>query len=314
MSINGILFIVYLINSFFAARSFQNNRFFYYLYVLAVVDPLFVGVRKIFAINFSNSDYQSIVSLLILLTFPSNKLRTKLFLGVGVLLSLIHFDLELIFMLISNILIFVFIITELTEILLTELKENDKAEVGIYYLLLISEALLNTTTILLHFESVYLHVRLYPVILSINILILFLLAIWGPKKKINLGFLGRIIANYKSDYKLPYFIKFSKAENPANYNSAHHTSSMKNTSADEPINHNPFTTINHGLTRKEQEVLSLLSKGFTNQEIADLLHIDKRTIENHLQHIKEKLGYRTMHELRKFALTLQQKTYTPKNE
>lgn len=314
MSINGILFIVYLISSFFAARSFQNNRFFYYLYVLAVVDPLFVGVRKIFAVSFSNSTYQSIVSLLILLAFPSNKHRTKLFLGVGVLLSMIHFDLELIVMLICNILVFVFVIIELAEILLIELKENDKAEVSIYYLLLISEALLNTSTVLLYFESTYLYVQLYPVILSTNILILFLLAVWGPKKKINLGFLGKIIARYKGDYKFPYFISFNKAENPANHNNTYHPNSINNASADEPINHNPFTTINHGLTRKEQEVLSFLSKGFTNQEIADLLHIDKRTIENHLQHIKEKLGYRTMHELRKFALTLQQKTHTPKNE
>jgi DNA-binding NarL/FixJ family response regulator len=43
------------------------------------------------------------------------------------------------------------------------------------------------------------------------------------------------------------------------------------------------------LTQREQEILSLLSKGFLYKEIADQLHISLNTVRVHLQNVYEKL-------------------------
>jgi DNA-binding NarL/FixJ family response regulator len=44
------------------------------------------------------------------------------------------------------------------------------------------------------------------------------------------------------------------------------------------------------LTHREQEVLSLLSKGYVDKEIADVLRISAWTVHGHVKHIFEKLG------------------------
>lgn len=43
------------------------------------------------------------------------------------------------------------------------------------------------------------------------------------------------------------------------------------------------------LTRREREVLSLIGRGKSNQEIADELHIGIKTVKTHVSHILEKL-------------------------
>ena len=48
-----------------------------------------------------------------------------------------------------------------------------------------------------------------------------------------------------------------------------------------------------GLTRREREVLRLLSQGMTNGEIAARLFITRSTAKVHVRHIFEKLGVRT---------------------
>ena len=44
------------------------------------------------------------------------------------------------------------------------------------------------------------------------------------------------------------------------------------------------------LSAREREVAELVSLGHTNRQIADRLYITRRTTENHMQHIFEKLG------------------------
>jgi DNA-binding CsgD family transcriptional regulator len=53
------------------------------------------------------------------------------------------------------------------------------------------------------------------------------------------------------------------------------------------------TAFAHGYTRlsaREREVAELVSLGHTNRQIAERLVITRRTTENHMQHIFEKLG------------------------
>jgi HD-GYP domain-containing protein (c-di-GMP phosphodiesterase class II) len=48
-----------------------------------------------------------------------------------------------------------------------------------------------------------------------------------------------------------------------------------------------------GLTSRELEVLRLMARGCSNQEVADELVISRRTAEHHVQHIYDKIGVST---------------------
>lgn len=50
--------------------------------------------------------------------------------------------------------------------------------------------------------------------------------------------------------------------------------------------------MNHGLTRREQEVLAELRRGKTNREIATRLGISTATVNKHVQHVLKKLKVR----------------------
>jgi two-component system response regulator NreC len=57
------------------------------------------------------------------------------------------------------------------------------------------------------------------------------------------------------------------------------------------------------LTPREEEVLKLLARGHTNQEIADALVISIKTVETHRAHVLDKLGLRKRAELVRYAQT-----------
>jgi two-component system response regulator NreC len=56
------------------------------------------------------------------------------------------------------------------------------------------------------------------------------------------------------------------------------------------------------LTRREIQILKLVSQGLTNKQIADGLGISIRTVNAHKNHIMQKLGLKTTADLVKFAL------------
>jgi DNA-binding NarL/FixJ family response regulator len=56
------------------------------------------------------------------------------------------------------------------------------------------------------------------------------------------------------------------------------------------------------ISKREAEVLALISEGYTNQEIADKLFTSKRTIEGHRQSLIEKTGTRNTAALIRFAI------------
>jgi DNA-binding NarL/FixJ family response regulator len=45
-----------------------------------------------------------------------------------------------------------------------------------------------------------------------------------------------------------------------------------------------------GLTRREQQLVPLIAKGFTNKEIANHFCLSEQTVKNHLYHRKHKIG------------------------
>ncbi len=62
----------------------------------------------------------------------------------------------------------------------------------------------------------------------------------------------------------------------------------------------PATDID--LTRREVEILNLISEGYTNQEIADKLYTSKRTVEGHRQSLLDKTGSKNSAALVRFAV------------
>jgi len=57
------------------------------------------------------------------------------------------------------------------------------------------------------------------------------------------------------------------------------------------------------LTQREKEVLALLSKGFTNEKIADTLNISFRTVETHRKNMMHKTGAGNLAGLLRYAYT-----------
>lgn len=56
------------------------------------------------------------------------------------------------------------------------------------------------------------------------------------------------------------------------------------------------------LTQRETEVCKLLALGHTNQEVAEALHISRRTVESHRASILGKLGLKTRADLVRYAM------------
>jgi DNA-binding NarL/FixJ family response regulator len=56
------------------------------------------------------------------------------------------------------------------------------------------------------------------------------------------------------------------------------------------------------LTKRELEVLGMVAHGHTSSEIAELLHIGRRTVESHRASLTSKLGVRNQAELVRYAI------------
>lgn len=63
-------------------------------------------------------------------------------------------------------------------------------------------------------------------------------------------------------------------------------------------------SITHGsvLTRREEEVVALVAEGLSNRDIAQRLFITEGTAENHVQHILNKLGFRSRAQIAAWAV------------
>ncbi len=66
--------------------------------------------------------------------------------------------------------------------------------------------------------------------------------------------------------------------------------------------HDPGGVLKEILTHREREVLKLLADGKTSKEIADLLYISLRTVQNHRANIMRKLNFKRTTDLVKYAL------------
>src|SRR5690606_18703418 len=66
----------------------------------------------------------------------------------------------------------------------------------------------------------------------------------------------------------------------------------------------PATTPPPALTRREKEILELIIKEYSNQEIAETLYISLRTVENHRFNLQQKLQVKNTVALVKLAIQM----------
>ncbi len=57
-----------------------------------------------------------------------------------------------------------------------------------------------------------------------------------------------------------------------------------------------------GLSEREKEIMCLAVTGYTNKEIAEVLHLSKQTVHNHRARLMDKLGFHDRLELLKYAI------------
>lgn len=82
---------------------------------------------------------------------------------------------------------------------------------------------------------------------------------------------------------------------------------FNNTGPDSRIRlHNARGKIYNDLSMREVEVLKLVGEAKSNDEIAELLSISKRTVETHKQNLLRKIGVKNTSELIKFAVEMSQ--------
>ena len=57
-----------------------------------------------------------------------------------------------------------------------------------------------------------------------------------------------------------------------------------------------------GLTPREEEIVKLVAEAHTTREIAEILHLSEKTVENHRANAMRKLGMRDRVELVRYAI------------
>lgn len=70
----------------------------------------------------------------------------------------------------------------------------------------------------------------------------------------------------------------------------------------EQLRHESESKPKHRLTVREAQVVQLLAEGKSNKEVAHILGISRRTVENHRAQVMTKLGLRSFSELVRYAI------------
>lgn len=70
-----------------------------------------------------------------------------------------------------------------------------------------------------------------------------------------------------------------------------------------PAEEKPARPIGPKISPREREVVALIAQGLSNQEIAESLHVTKKTADHHVTHILDKLGFKSRAQIATWAVS-----------
>lgn len=251
-----------LIINFLPVIRFRKTKYFYFFIAWLLIDPIYLITRHTNLVPEFN--YFSLAYIISFIFFPGYKHKARIIMGSFALLSFPYFVGDL---LIEQIVIITFALLFLL-LIVNELIEqiNTKNEYELFLIVFLVYNLLHWAKLFLYYNKILVFVEWFTIMLIID-LILMSIIIWaGPDKK------------YKLKEKPAYMPEDMPVEKG------------------EELNFNLDL-----LSRQELKVLLLFAEGKDYNEIAGQLFIEKKTVQNHLNKIKNKLSIESVPELKNLA-------------
>ncbi|MFA3783939.1 response regulator transcription factor [Melioribacteraceae bacterium 4301-Me] len=290
-----ILLPIDFIANYLPAVRFRKSEYFIFFAFSCLVDPLMAFLYKYQIIGcFYHIPFYLTLSLIIL---PGSYRKVRAYAGAGVFFVLFHYLRNREVMQISAaILAICFIIFLINEIRIRN-KNEFKAEV--FLLLLLMNMFIHYWGIFLYFHHPQLYVSNWWVVVFLDMLTFTLIACAGPERKVSLVFLKIFNEKVNSAAQKHYESEITTNEKKDNHQMAHLAGAL----AERVDSHNggEGNDIDGLLTRRELEIYTYLCEGLTNKEISERICRSVKTVESHLIHITEKLGFVSVRELKKFV-------------
>ena len=279
--IDKSIFILSIIIIYAAAIRFNGSRYFYYVFAIAAAGPVSFILQNTFFIH--TTFQNAILPILMLIGIPKKEFKIKYLSIVLLFIALLEFELREPLVLIINESILAIILLNLIEDFYN--KFVDSGVCRIYLVLFILDVIITGVNLFMQIEQLHLAIIFRFWLIVSKLFIWILIAAFGPETGIKLKWLQKFIDR----------IHFQIKTTDKNYQTVNHNG----------IESKEFiidaAKLNHGLTHSEIRIMDYIARGKTNIEIADSCHISKRTVEAHLQHIKDKLGLENMREVREFV-------------
>lgn len=267
-----ILVFILLVSSIGPLIRFYKNKFFYYFFLSAIVNPIVYFVTSILGYTNRGCDIYIFANLLMIYALPDLKYKYKLGLTLFLLIYSIIARSD-----VTNLIVIIFIMI-FTLIYFINFSVNDIKKKREIILFLVPLIILYLTAIIFAYfcyADPIITVSTINYKLSLYIIINILIAIWGPNKTLS-------VEKYFPFPQLRFDKEFSEND-----------------------------LIILGLSAREIDVYKFLIRDYSNIEIAEKMFVDKRTIESHLKNIKDKLGFKSMSELRRYIHKITKKTISP---
>lgn len=268
MSVLRLLVAVTMVVGYLPVWRFRKNKFFYFFVFLSLIDPLYYVVHTILKLGtFNYYPYAFVITFLVI---PLFKFKVRFLVSAPVLLLLPFLRGEALIEKWISALFIVFTIL----LLVFEIYDKAQEEKSIKFFIaaLTINQIIHVFMIFLLYEDSGLFVELFNPFLILEISAYLFITIIGPNKQYNLKHIPESVENKK-----PVI-------------------------AGNEVQENVLTQKlikQYSLTRQEIKIVELLLQHLSNGEIAGELFIEKKTVQNHLNNIKTKLGFKNVAELRK---------------
>lgn len=263
-----ILSAFFLLSSLGPLIRFRKSEYFYFFFFSSLTDSMVLLQQKFLGSSIYNIEFYILGNILIVLSLP--RISKKYKYGL-ILFILLYFIIERsdISGLVSMIFIMSFILISFTYTLIQEIRLDGKLTLFLLGMILLY--LLGIVLAYFFYADIMLVQKTFIPKIIFYTSIYWFVTIVGPDKKINFTF------GYDPTLK-------AKMANDLDIH------------VDEYDNY-----LAKGLSHREIQIYLLIKKGLNNKEIAEMLNIEKKTVETHMQNMKGKFGFNSMTELRDFV-------------